>query len=127
MATAFDVSKKQTGKAILTAAVGVAVLSELATASEGASVGGVVQQLVQVGGPTAIGAAAAFTLLPITSGEPSKQYLQVALISGGVATAVLIYAGVMPAQLDVQTLSFVALVGGSVAASNYLLLHGISI
>ena len=127
MSNAADAMKSKTGKAILTASIGVAVLSELATASEGASVGGVVQQLVQVGGPTAIGAAAAFAFKPISQSESKSDFLQVAVLSGGVATAVLIYAGVMPAQLDVQTLSFVALVGGAVAASNYLILRGISI
>ena len=111
---------KEGSKAVLYAALANSLLSELVNSAEGLSLTGVAQNLVQVGGPTALGALVAYYAYPVKTNKTLTDYIYRGAIAGTTATAVLFYAGAMPVAADVQTLSFIALVGGATALGEIL-------
>lgn len=123
MATVMDLALGKAGQVMLVAAAGVSIISELVNSAEGGSLTGVVQNLVQVGGPCALGAAASYAIYkPDNTSKDVKHWIYRGALAGGIATGVLIYSGAMPPVLDVATLSFVALVGGATVLSEFIVL-----
>jgi len=101
-------------------AVGIGVvLSQFVLASEAS----MTEDLLQVGAPIAMGGLVANVFYPPSfagDGPKSPTYYATRALVGGVAgTAVLMIAGVMPVMFDIQTLSFVGLVGGSVVLGEF--------
>ncbi len=115
---------KAIGTATIASAVAAAVLSSLVNSAEGGfNMGEVALNLVQIGGPTALGAAVANITYGPTLPSNGKggvdydwqSYLVRGAISGAAATAVLMYAGALPVVFDSQTLAFAGLVAGATA------------
>lgn len=80
------------------------------------------QSVIQIGGPTALGALAANVIVPVKVASDLK-YTKLAMrgaLAGGVACGVLVLSGGLPMQVDAQLLSLAAVVGGAVAASTVL-------
>lgn len=102
---------------ILASAASGVVISLAVEGGEGlGSIESMAQQIITVGGPIALGAAVAGVVYPPELHQTGalERYLKRGVVAGGVATAVAMYAGLMPALLDLQTVSFVAVVAGSV-------------
>ncbi len=115
---------KNVGTATLASAVASAILSTLVNTAEGAfDVNTLALNLVQIGGPTALGAAAANIVYGPTLPSNGKggvdydlsSYAVRGAISGATATAVLMYAGALPVVFDSQTLAFAGLVAAATA------------
>lgn len=122
--TVEGVGMKQVGTATIASAVAAAVLSTLVNSAEGAfDLSGVALNLVQIGGPTALGAAAANVVYGPTLPSNGKggvnydlsSYAVRGAISGATATAVLMYAGALPVVFDSQTFAFAGLVAAATA------------
>ncbi len=105
---------QQTAEQILASAAVAVVLAEVLGGSP--SFSGLVQQVVPVGGPVALGAAVAAMVSPYKDSSKGimGRYLKRGVIAGAVAAGVAMFAGLLPEELDAQTLSFVGVVAGSV-------------
>ena len=113
---------KDYSTAVLVAVGATSLVQTLVTGEAGFSGESFMQSVVQIGGPTAVGALVANM---ITTFEPSvtqdinyKKLAPRAAIAGGVACGVLILSGALPMQVDTQLISLAALVGLGTAAGD---------
>ena len=96
-------------------AAGIASLAQmLLGGADGLDLQNLGAALIQTGGPTALGALVAQSAVPKAKG------LELAAVSGVTAFGLLVISGAMPLELDVGSLLYVALVGGSVVAGQKL-------
>lgn len=119
------VSAKVSSSAFLAVLYGGAVATTAAVVVSSAEAPGletIAQQILQVGAPTMIGTAVAGIVSnPFAKGNKHlSDYVVRGLIAGSAGAIVLIAAGAIPAVLDVQTIGFIALVGGSAIGGELL-------
>jgi len=118
--TVLSVISKQTSAAVLTAVGVTSLVQTLVTGEAGVGAESLMQSVVQIGGPTALGALAANTIVPLRDSSDLR-FEKLAMrgaIAGGVACGVLILAGALPMQVDAQLLSLAGLVGLGAAAGD---------
>ncbi len=117
---AYSASNQVGATGALYAGLAASVVAEFAS-GEGFGVGSLAAQFLQVGAPTMFGAAVATALHPITLDKPDNMTLvKHGALSGGSAAVLLMASGAMPVALDIQTLGFIALIGGAVVGGEML-------
>lgn len=112
-----DEISKQTGAQILGAAMVASVAAELLSGEGEFNISGYMTQMLQVGGPVAVGAAVAALIgggFKPGADDLMGRYLRRGAVTAVVATGISMYAGILPQTFDMATLNFGAVVIGSV-------------
>ena len=125
--TTLSLISSKTAHSVLLA-VGSTSLVQTLVASEagGLSAEALMQSIVQIGGPTAIGSLVAHMVpglkVKTTHDLRLEKLAMRGAVAGGVAVGVLILAGALPPQVDMQLLALAGLVGVGTAIGDIVAL-----